>query len=110
VGKLPTTPDISNLNQLPDVVRFVSQFMKNTQDLISGNLNFKDNFKGQIKDVLFVSGEELVVGHNLNYVPTGYVVLKTSVPMSIYQGVAPWSNINIFITSNASGSATILIL
>lgn len=110
MGKLPNVPDIINLTELKDVVRFLSQFMKGVQELIGGNLNFNDNFRGQIIDVSFTNGIELKIPHNLKFIPSGYLVTKTSTPMSVSVGTTQWTNSDIYLRSNATGTATVLII
>lgn len=110
MGKLPVLPDITNLKEVPDLVRFISQSLKGLYSLIGGNLNFTDNFRGTIVNVDFVAGQEISIFHNLKFIPSYYILLKTSVAMDIYDGPTLWNDINIYLISNASGNAKLLIL
>lgn len=63
-----------------------------------------------IKDLVFVSGTDLIVNHQLNRVVTGYVVIKASAAISIYTSSTTLINptSQIILKSNANATVSIL--
>ena len=79
--------------------------------MLTKGLLFSDNFNAYIVDVTTpgVPDTEFTVAHTLKRIPTGYILLRTDVPTTIYDGVTAWTTTDIYL-KEPMGTATIKIM
>lgn len=102
--------DIKTAETLPDLRKHVSETMAEITQVINGKLSFSDNFDGRIVSTSFAGvNTDTQLVHGLNRLPIGYVVTKASAPLNVYDGTRASDNNNIYLRSNAVGTANILV-
>lgn len=102
--------DTSNLTDLESISRFVSISLSNIISAINGNLSFADNFAAQTIGATFTSTNvDVAFAHNLNRVPSGYIILNSSAAMSVFSGNASFTAGTITLRSNAVGNVSLLV-
>ena len=85
-------------------------FLKDIYNILNKGLVFKDNFKGSVIRVSFTAANaDTTIRHGLAFVPTSYLVLNSSVALSVYDGSQTSDIDNIFLKSTAIGQADLFI-
>lgn len=111
--KINASPFLDNLTTLDALKRFITVFSRNVQEAVNGNLSFSDNFNAVQLSVTFSgSGVDTVVEHQLDRVPVGYLVLRSTSPLIVYDGSQPTRVLTkTFVTlrASASGQCTLLL-
>lgn len=103
-------PDVCNVETLEDIIRFTAICLLQIQDVVNGNISFKDNCDTAILSANFtVANQDLQLTHGLKRVPIGYILVGASTPMSLYNGATPSTVTDIYLKSNAIGSGTVLV-
>lgn len=98
------------VQNVKDLGRFLTSYTNELQDIVNGNLDLELNIRGKIMTVNFVTASvDVQVDHNLGYIPTGYYVIKTSHPSSLYTGSGTWTSNSISLRSNAVATMNIFI-
>lgn len=102
--------DVKAVETIDDVKRYISQTMSQVVQILNGKLTFQDNQDARIVSVNFTSsGVDFPVNHNLGRQAVGYFLVTASSPMSIYNGQTASTDANLFLRTNNTGSATILV-
>lgn len=100
----------SNLQDIEEFRRIVSILLENVVSILNNGILFSDNFSSKIQSVEFgAANTEVQVQHNLNRIPTGYLVLKLSAAAIIYDGTTSNTNTNAFLRASAPCTATIML-
>lgn len=107
--KITAAADVSNVKG-DDITRFVSAFLTQIQDIVNGNLSFGDNIKAQVVSANFTAANaQIQIGHTLGKAPIGYILVGSSVAMSLYNGTSANTDQLLYISSTAVGSASVLV-
>lgn len=109
--KLASSQGISNQQTWEGLRRQTQILATKLEELLNNGINFKDNFQSQSISVAFTAADtDLQIAHQLNIVPTGYLVTNKSVSLDVYNGSSNIFN-KTFITlrSSAIGTATIMV-
>jgi len=108
--KIKATPELSNLETLEDVTRYGTQVIREIVDLINGNLRITDNLSVSLRDVVFsASSTEVQVEHGLNRLPTGYILVKSNVSTTLFDGDTANSTTLIYLKASAAANTKVLI-
>jgi hypothetical protein len=108
--RVTTIQDISNVDNLPDLVKFSSQMINQIMTVLSGRVGFLDNCATQLITVPFtVANTEVLSNHTLGFVPNGYLIAGKSVSMDVYDGVSLNTTNKIYLRSSAIGTAKVLV-
>lgn len=108
--KLQIPLDLSNLGNTPDLVRYISQAMKQIVDIINGNISITDNLSAKILTVVFnAPNNEVGTNHSLGRVPVGYIPTNLSAGMIIYNGTSSNTTGIIYLKATAVGTVQVLI-
>lgn len=108
--KITATNDFTNLETLEDVKRYASIAVGQIKDALNGLLTFQDNFQSQIVSVSFASvNTDVQISHSLGRVPTGYLHIRSTAAMVLYDGASANTDALLYIRSNGVGTATVLI-
>lgn len=108
--KIKTSPDFSNIKDWTAAARYISSMFLEVVSILNGGLNFSENANITFASVNFVAtNSEIRVPHSLGRTPTGYALAGQSVAMRIYDGLTANDSKNIYIKSDALGSATVMI-
>lgn len=110
MGRVRNLLDTLNLTTPEELARFVSNALKEIQQIINGNISFQDNFRGKIVDFNFTAtNTDTRIVHGLGYVPSGYIVVQTNVGVVVNDGSIQTTSTDIWLKGNAISSGKILI-
>lgn len=108
--KLSIPFDISNIDNLSDLVRYTTQVIKQVSDVINGKVSFPDNIDGKFISVVFnVANSTQEISNPLGRVPVGYIPTSLSSGMIIYNGVKSNTASAIYLQATAIGTASIFV-
>ncbi len=110
MSKITQDAGIDKIPDAKDQVRFISQFFDQLKQLLNGGLTFVDNFASKNVSVTFSAiATDTAVAHGLGRVPTGYLVIRKSASMVVYDGAAVWTASSIYLKSSATGTITVMV-
>jgi hypothetical protein len=102
--------EIKAVDSIDDLKRFISQVMNQITTIFNNRITFADNFDGKSVSVSFTqSGVDTAVVHGLGRAAIGYFIINASAPMSLYNGSIASNDSILFLRSNNTGSATIMV-
>lgn len=103
-------PSISNQEDVSSLKRFTSQALDEISNVINGNITLGDNISCSIIGATFaVANSQVQLRHGLGRVPTGYLVARASVALSIYDGTTNSDTANIYLKSSVIGNVKLVI-
>lgn len=111
MGKITAPFDVSKVEDPEDFRRFVSQWMKQAQQIVMGLLTFGENIQSKQVDVTFTAGATPTrVQHGLGYIPTGYLQVGASTDLVVYglRG-SDWNADAISLQANKAGTAKLIV-
>ena len=109
MSKVITKLTTSNVKTWEELRRYVSQDISAISEVVNGQLDF-DNLKTSTVGVTFETADtDTKIAHGLNRVPTSYILIKSSVAMSLYDGVTESNDKELFLRSSAAGTARVII-
>lgn len=98
---------VSDVNEL---LRYTSIALKDMLTVINGKISLPDNCDTSLVEAQFIkAASDLSIKHTLGRIPVGYIVVKQSVPMSIYDGASDATTGQISLRSSVVGTAKLLI-
>lgn len=107
--RVVTRLTLSNVRNQEELIRYASQDISGIADVINGGLDFT-NFRSTTIDVTFTAADtSQQITHKLGKIPTGYLVVKKSVSMVVYDGTMDPTEQDIFLKSSAIGTARLII-
>lgn len=110
MGRLKTYQDLSNVEGLEELQKFISQMTKDIVDTINGKINVADNLECRVVSVTFSQANvDKMVNHKLGRIPSGFIQVSPSVALTVYTGSGASDENNIFVKSSAAGSASIMV-
>lgn len=109
MSKITASPKLAQV-EAEDLQRFADIFCSDVVDKVNGKLDFQTNFNGKIVTIVFTgSGVQSSVEHGLGRVPAGYITITQTTAMSLYNGTSTNTASTLYLMSNASGTATLLV-
>lgn len=95
-----------------DLPRYLSQFLDGLKQQINGGLEFNYNLRSStlLTGNFIKADTDLNIPHNLGRLPQGFIVINATAAMSVYQGQIAWTTQNIFLRSNAVGTAMFYVI
>lgn len=112
MSKLTYDPGVDKIpkEKTEEQMRFISQNFDQIKSIVNNGLLLADNFDGKILNMTFSSANtDTSAAHGLGRVPQGYLVLKRSASMIVYDGSTSWSSSSIFLKSSATGTISVLV-
>lgn len=101
--------DLSNLEDLKEFRKYVAIQNKLIVSIINGGLKFTDNIDARVVTAVFNSQDtDTLIQHTLGSTPRGYVIVGSTVALSIYDGTVPPDATQITLKASAAGTARIL--
>ncbi len=107
--KIKTTQSLNNCDDNETLKRFVSVTTSDIIDVVNGNLSTENIVKTLTPVEFTATNTDTVVKHGIKNIPSGYIVVRSSVAMSVYDGSKDFTDDSITIRSTATGTATVLI-
>lgn len=103
-------PTIQNQSKPEEIARFATQGLTNISQLLTGNLDFLNNFLCDIKTDITIETTETAIEHDLKIVPIGYILIKNNTYCLIRTASTPWSSKFIYLQADTSTVVSIIIL
>ena len=108
--KIKTTQDVSNVTTWEELRKFQAQINGAIVSIVNGDLSFVENIRSTIANVTFPSANKTVaVAHSVGAAPSGYVVIKRSSAIAVFDGATPATTTDIYLQADAAGTVTVLI-
>jgi hypothetical protein len=108
--KITAIDDISNVADVDQVKRFVTQFQINCKEVVNGNIDFTDNCRTALVSVTFTAtNTNTSVSHGLGRVPRGFILVGSSVAMNVYNGSGTTDGTSLSVKADATGTASLLV-
>lgn len=107
--KISASSDIDKL-KAEEVQKYVALYLDQVTNLVNGNLSFADNFNAKLLTVTFSAANTDVASiHGLGRVPSGYFLVGSTAAMSIYDGASANTSSLLYLRSNATGTARLVV-
>jgi sarcosine oxidase delta subunit len=104
-------PDLSNIKDLQNLIRYTSQAINQIHDIIGGSIEFDQNILSQTVSVKFnTANTEQFVFHNLNKKGLRYIVIDKSVSCDIYHNSARDTLSQICLASTVATTVTLILI
>lgn len=111
MGNVNTSPQITNVKDPEERVRFTQICLQGIIDQVNGGLQFVTNITASQKTVNFTAANtNLTIEHGLGTTPTGYIPISKTVSMNIFTGTVAKNATTITLKSSAIGTAVILFI
>lgn len=97
---------------IEDAVSYLRVDLANSlRDLSTGlsRLKLQDNFEGFMTEVIFTGAGEVGIRHNLGYVPSMRIIVRSTVP-DIVDGATPWDENFVYLSKASSGAGTATVV
>lgn len=110
MSKIKNLIETSNLESTSDIIRYISIIKDEIYKIVNGFIEFDSNFKSTTADVVFSTANfEFAVPHNLNRMPIGYLVGKSSVATSIYDGTTTNTVDFLYVKSSVIANVKLIV-
>lgn len=107
--KVTAPINLSNVNSIDELKRFVGIFCSNVTDILNGNVLISDNVASKLLTFTFTSSNKTVgMDHGLGVIPTGYFQVGSDVSVNLFDGDQKNTISTIYLRS--SGSAVVRVL
>jgi hypothetical protein len=111
MSRITQDSSVDRFKDWAEASQFVSKFFEQVTKLFSNGITISDNFDAKILTLTFTSSAtDTSLAHGLGRVPSGYLVLKRSANMVVYDGSNAWTSQNIYLRASAAGSITVAVL
>lgn len=102
--------NIENSSSPEEQVRDTTRALKEYYDALNNGITIKDNLKGAILNVTFVSANtDTQVRHGLDFAPSNYICCGKDSSFHIYDGTKGSDKVFFYLRASATGSARIFI-
>ena len=90
--------------------RATTLFLKDLYNILNKGFTLDDNAKGALIEVSFTAtNTDTQIRHQLDFVPSNYLVCGSSVAMQVYDGSATTDRTYVYLRSTAIGTARVFI-
>lgn len=111
MSRLKSFTTLSNLKTVEDLSRYYAIVMDQVEQILNGGISFSENVQSSSAEVTFTaSGTEVIVTHGLKTTPLGYLVIKRSAAITVYDGLTTWTQEYISLRADGAGTATVLVI
>jgi hypothetical protein len=111
MGKVRSDFNLSNLNKDPQqLARFVSILRDDLVNVINGELEFDQNLKtSQVTANFTAANTQIAITHTLGRIPLGYILTKTNVATSIYDGGTANTDTFLYVKASVIANTKLLV-
>ena len=100
---------ISQVTDLDSLRRYIAISFQTIQTALGNELSFSDNINCKIISVQFgAPNSDVTVAHLLGRPPIGYIPIRLSAAMTLFDGTKNPTSSNITLQSSAEGNAQVL--
>lgn len=115
MGRVKGVPSLSDVPTWQELRRYASIAIDRIMGQLNGGISFGENITASGPSVVtFASSADIqTVGHNLGRVPQGFIVVKLSAGITVYQPAGAenaWQSDKIFLTASGAGTATLYVI
>ena len=93
-----------NIERIQDVINLTRELAVGLRDL-----TFSDNFAGTETEVTIAATSEAQIRHNLNKIPTRYIILSQTGNGLVTKGTTEWDSNFAYLYNNGATSVTIKV-
>lgn len=110
MSKISKAPDVSNVTDPKEFMRFVSNIISDIVNVINGKLEFDQNIISQTVDVTFDAiNTDQAISHNLNRNNLKYIVCKKDQVCSVFNGTTSNSNNTIYLQCDQTAKVSLIL-
>lgn len=111
MAKIRESFDVGKITEIESFMRFVSTVLKALGLQINGGLEFGENIKSTIVDVVFPAGQvEVAITHGLGRIPIGFLIANRSTAANIYSGTSKWTSKIIYLRASSAVNAKVVVI
>lgn len=111
MGKVKSAAILQNAEDLDQLKRFVGAFCDEIAREFNGRVTFGDNIRASGPTVVaFTAAGVQEVIHDLNAVPTGFIIINKSATCDVWQASTTWTETKIYLQSSAAANVTIFVI
>lgn len=111
MGVIKYHVDLSNIKDLPTLVKYSSQAVNQIHDILGGKVEFDSNILSQTLTVTFATANtSLLIDHNLNKKGLRYFVIDKSTPCDVYHVASNDTKSQICLACNVATTVTIILI
>ena len=113
MAKVKIFPGISQVADWLDLRRFSSMVIDAIVGEVNGRIDFVDNIRasGPHAAIFLSSSSVATITHNLNRVPSGFLVINLNTGISVFKPASPeWSDTKIYLQASGAGTASVYVL
>lgn len=107
--RLTTVQSISNLKDAQELSRYLAPFVEDVTRILNGNVSLLDNVKGFLVDVVFSTVGTVQVRHTLKTIPSGYIVVKRSADVQVFDGSSENTDQFLYVQASAPGTVRLYV-
>ena len=108
--KVQSLTQFTNIGDLSDLTRKLTQFAQETANVINGNLTLSDNVDAQVITAEFtVANTQASFSHTLGRVPRGYIPVALTANMVIYDGTIKNDINKLYLRASVAGTAKLWV-
>lgn len=88
-----------SLARMTDILQLIKELENGLR-----KLTFAENFQATVMDVTFLPGEEKQLPHNLQLIPSSYIILRQDAPGQIIDGTIDWDDESIYLLNTSQNT------
>ena len=110
MSRVTQDTSVDRHEDLKEVARFSSMLFDQIASLLNNGLRFSDNFDAKLLDITFsAASTNSALNHGLDRVPAGYLVLRRSANITVYDGTSSWNASTMYLGSSGAGTVKVLV-
>ena len=111
MGVIKYHPDLSNIKDLPTLIKYVSQAINQIHDIIGGSVEFDSNILSQTLSIKFNTANTFqFVTHSLNRKGLRYIVVDKSVACDVYHTPSRDNVSQICLACTVATTVTLILI
>jgi hypothetical protein len=106
---IPKQIQFGHGKSLSQIQTAIQKIWQQAAKAVNGNISFGNstsgsaNIAGKWIPFTTVTGSDIILTHNLGYLPTGYIVMSKSGFCDFHDGTTPWTITTISIQASVAG-------
>lgn len=111
MSKISSQNDFSKVQDLGELVRYLSAYINELTPIINGRLQFDDNIQSQTVTTYFSAADtDLAIVHKLGKTGVGFFTIGKTAATDIYNGIGTDTTNIIYLRSSVAGVTVTLKL
>lgn len=110
MSRVTQDPSVDRSDDPAQQVKFTSLVLEEVANLLNNGLTFTDNFDAKFLSVTFsAAATNQAIAHGLGRAPSGYVILRKSANVSVWDGTNNFSATYLYLAADAAGTITVMV-